>query len=98
MHVLWIFFSLFLTIGLLGCSFAEENSTVQRISSEAGRYESPQWSSDGTRILFQFIPKGTIDAEFVSINPDGSNWSSIPISSENIGVSSTPYWWQEKCY
>lgn len=95
MRVFWILCSLFLIIGLFGCSVVEENSFVQRISSEAGKYDSPQWSTDGTRILFQFTPRGTIDSEFVSINPDGSDWSPIPIPSESIGVSSTPYWWQD---
>ncbi|MCL4871421.1 MAG: hypothetical protein KJ063_20875 [Anaerolineae bacterium] len=94
MRSLYLWGILFFVVVIVACTTSTKDSDIIRISSKQGQYQTPRWSLDGTQILFQFRPQGSIEQQFVLLNSDGTNWSTLPIPPDSIPNSSSPHWIQ----
>lgn len=51
---------------------------ARRLEARAGDKQTPQWSADGRRVAFRWLPNGDYsDSELVLMDADGSGWTNL---------------------
>jgi Tol biopolymer transport system component len=74
--------------------FAEGGSPRQLMPDDPRQQLDPNWSPDGTKIVFEMFPQvnGQGTANIATINSDGSGFTQLTFNAPGKGASFNPSW------